>query len=117
MTQKYLSDPAIYQAILECALEPDNEAKIVVTGRAKRDMVEARITKRGVCRAICKWVMAGKIIKEDKAVNGTFKGQPLFVLDSVIIDGKKVYVKLQFMGDVATGSAMKIVSAHRPERA
>ena len=81
------------------------------------DMIEAKITKYEVCESICKWIAANKRIEVREAEQQPFKGQPLFVMDSVSIDGKKIYVKVQFMSDIITGGIMKIVSAHKPGKA
>ncbi|MEW5945037.1 MAG: hypothetical protein AB1742_02445 [bacterium] len=117
MTKKHLADPAIRQWIYECASRPDDRSRVIFTSRAQKDMIETKITKYGVCEAICKWIEADKRIEVQKAVRQPFKGQLFFVMDSVTIDGKKIFVKVQFMGEIITGSTMKIVSAHRPRKA
>jgi hypothetical protein len=114
MTKKYLMDPAIRDAIFDCASNPDDRCKVVLTGQAAGDIIEARITVRAVCKAICVWVANGKKIEVQSAAKHPFKGQPVYIMDAMSIDGKKIYVKVQFMGEFATGSTMKIVSAHKP---
>jgi hypothetical protein len=116
MSKKTLTDPAIRQAIYECASNPDDRDRVIFTGRASRDIIEARITKRGVCEAICEWIKAGKKIEEQLAVDPPFKGMRFFTMDSASISGRKIYVKVQFIGEIITGGTMKIVSAHRPGR-
>lgn len=116
MSKKKLTDPAIRQTIYECASSPDDRDRLVFTGRASRDIIEARITKRGVCEAICEWIKAGKEIEEQLATDPPFKGMRFFIMDSVSIGGRKIYVKVQFMGEFISGGKMKIVSAHKPGR-
>jgi hypothetical protein len=107
-----LKDRKVLRAIRRLAGEP---AKVAATKRAVFDMAAVRITKAGVCQAICDWIDSGETVMETITTDiPEHAGEPAYEFKPTI-DGQLMFVKVTICERKTDHELLLLISAHKQQ--
>lgn len=89
-------------------------SKVRSTQRAYYDMLAYKLTIGGICEAIQEWIDAGKDVIEDVTRESQpHIGKPIYIMEPIIIERQKIYLKVGIGKNQVTGEYMLIISSHK----
>jgi len=107
-----LKNRKVLRALRQLAGEP---AKVRATKRATYDMMALRITKAGVCRAICDWIDGGETVMETITTDiPEHAGEPAYEFQPTI-DGHDMFIKVTICERDSDHELLLLISAHKQQ--
>ena len=107
-----LKDRKVLRTIRRLAGEP---AKVAATKRAVFDMAALRLTKAGVCQAICDWIDGDETVVETITTNiPEHTGEPAYEFQPNI-DGHDMFIKVTTYEGATGRKLLLLISAHKQQ--
>ncbi len=107
-----LTDRKLLRTIRRLAGEP---AKVAATKRAVFDMAALRVTKAGVCQAICDWIDGDETVMETITTSiPEHAGEPAYEFQPNI-DGHDMFIKVTIYERVTDHELLLLISAHKQQ--
>ena len=105
-----LRDRKVLRAIRQLAGEP---VKVIATKRSVQDMMALRVTKAGVCQAICDWIDGRETVMETITTDTPeHAGEPAYEFQPTI-EGHDMFIKVTVCERDSGHELLLLISAHK----